>query len=302
MKAVNLIPAESKPRTIGGSRASLGASHAILGLLTVAVAFVTIYVLTSNTVADRKAQVAVLQSEVTQAHVQAARLGSYVTFEQLAQARAATVRQITASRFDWESALSDLSKVVPSNTSLQSLLGTVAPGATVSGPGGSSGGNTGGLRSAINAPAFELKGCTRTQDDVARLMSRLRVINGVTRVTLSDSQKAAGASTGASVSASSAGATTGCPANGPTFDLVVFFSALPGAGPAGVQPVATTPPGAPGSSAPATSTPPVSTATPSAATPASTASTTPSTTTTQTPASAPGTTTSPTPVSTGGGR
>jgi hypothetical protein len=110
----------------------------------------------------------------------------------------------------------------------------------VSGPGGSTGGSalsTSALRGAINSPAFELKGCTATQDDVARLMSRLRLINGVQRVTLQDSVKASGAQ-GAStagtapVSSSTAGSGS-CPVNGPGFDMVVFFQPLPAAFAAG---------------------------------------------------------------------
>jgi hypothetical protein len=94
--------------------------------------------------------------------------------------------------------------------------------------------STGSLRDALPGPAFEMKGCTATQDDVARLMSRLRLINGVTRVTLADSLKqdsAQGGSTVASTPATSGGGSgAGCGANAPSFDLVVFFQPLPGAG------------------------------------------------------------------------
>ena len=194
MKAVNLIPPDNK-RSAGG-RATVGAPRgpavALIGLLVVALAFVTIYVLTSNTVKDRKAKLATVQSEVSAAQAEAAKLTNYADFVKLASNRLATVSQIATQRFDWHTALSDLSKVVPANTSLQSLLGTVSPSASVSGAGGSTTGSavgTGTLRTAITAPAFELKGCTQTQDDVAQLMSNLRLINGVTRVTLADSTK-----------------------------------------------------------------------------------------------------------------
>jgi Tfp pilus assembly protein PilN len=208
----------------------------LVGLLAVALVFVTIYVLSSNTINDRQAKIATLRIEVASAQAQAARLSNYASFVKLAESRAATVRQIASSRFDWHAALSDLSKVVPGNTSLQSLLGTVMPGATVSGAGGSVAGSaasTGSLRSALPGPAFEMKGCTATQDDVARLMSRLRLINGVTRVTLADSLKqdsAQGGSTVASTPAASGSGAVGCGANAPSFDLVVFFQPLPGAG------------------------------------------------------------------------
>jgi Tfp pilus assembly protein PilN len=223
MRAVNLIPRDA--RRGGFSASQLGVSHFIVALMVVALGFVTVYVLSSNTVASRKSQLADLKQQVTRMQAEVARLQSYAQFEKLAQERAQTVREIASSRFDWHGALSDLSKVVPANTSLQSLVATVAPGTT---SGGSSAGSSGGVvRGALDAPAFELRGCTGTQDQVAQLMSRLRLVNGVTRVTLEDSAKPAAAQSASSVSTTTSG--TGCPANGPSFDMVVFFQPVPGA-------------------------------------------------------------------------
>jgi Tfp pilus assembly protein PilN len=248
-------------------------SYAVLGVLVVGLAFVVMYVLTSNTISDRKAKLANVQAQLAAQQAVAARLSQYVQFEQLAQTRVQTVRQISAARFDWYRALTNLSKVVPANTSLQSMTGTVAPGAGTSGS--ASGGGASSLRGDLSVPAFELQGCTKTQDDVARLMSRLRLINGVTRVTLGSSQKQG---SGATATTSSAGSSAPCGANGPAFDLVVFFSALPGAGPMGVTSASGTPVSTSGAT-PAASTPASTTgATPAASTPASTtAATVPST-------------------------
>jgi Tfp pilus assembly protein PilN len=241
MRAVNLIPADSG-RGRGAGAGPRVPAFAILGVLAVAVAFVTMYVLASNTISERQATVANLQAQAARANAQAAGLNKYIQFEQLAQTRSATVREIASTRFDWHTALADLSKVVPANTSLQSLTGTVAPGVSVtggtsSGAGGGASGGVSALRADIAAPAFELTGCSRTQDDVARLMSRLRLINGVTRVTLGDSQKPGGNAAGAS-SGSSSGASGGCGPNAPIFDLVVFFKPLPGASAQGASPAA----------------------------------------------------------------
>ncbi|MGI8863025.1 MAG: hypothetical protein ACR2JH_01275 [Solirubrobacteraceae bacterium] len=250
MRAVNLIPGDA--RGAGGMRRSLGLGPgtAVIGVLGAAVLFVSVYVLTSNTISDRQAKLATLQSQVTQVQAQASRLANYAAFVKLAQARVDTVRQIASSRFDWHAALADLSKVIPANTSFQSLTGTVAPGASVSGAGGTAGAGLSSLRGDIAAPAFEMQGCTQTQDDVARLMSRLRLINGVQRVTLASSVKQDGGQTGAAVTTSGSGAETGCGKNAPTFDLVVFFAPLPAGS------VATAVPGA----APAASTAPVASA------------------------------------------
>lgn len=215
MRAVNLVPRDARRSGVSPSLGKLGASHVVIALLAVALVFVTLFVLANNTVSQRKSQLAGLKSQVTHMQAEVAQLNSYEQFEKLAQERAQTVREIAASRFDWHGALSDLAKVVPANTSLESLVATVSPTSS-SGAGGAGG----PVRGAINAPAFELKGCTGNQDQVAQLMSRLRVINGVTRVTLEDST--AGGASGSSA------ATGTCPATGPTFDLVVFFQ--PGAG------------------------------------------------------------------------
>jgi hypothetical protein len=85
-------------------------------------------------------------------------------------------------------------------------------GASASGGGGGS-----GIRSAISAPAIELSGCTRNQPAVATLMSRLRNIQGVTRVSLAKSEKADDVAAGTEVVAPCGKKSP------PTFNVVVFF-------------------------------------------------------------------------------
>jgi Tfp pilus assembly protein PilN len=239
MKAVNLIPADARKNRSGPSNAVRVPTYALLGLLAGALALVTVYVMTGNTIADRKAQLNSLQNQVAQAQAQASKLGDYGRFAQIAHTRLQTVAGIAATRFDWHEALSDLSQVVPANSSLQTLAGTVAPGAST---GGGGGGGSSNLRAAETTPALELTGCTHSQDDVARLMSRLRLVDNVTRVSLGNSQKANSGTAGA------ASGTASCGANGPSFDIVVFFQAVPGAGPQGATSVtgATTTPTKPG--------------------------------------------------------
>ncbi len=259
MRAVNLIPSDARRggRASGG-RPRGGPAVLIIAGLAVAVLLMTVYVLTSNTVSERQAKITSLQAQAAQEQAEATRFVNYTNFASLARARAETVLTIATARFDWHAALSDLSKVVPANTSLQSLFGSVAPGASVNGSGAGAAGGSSSLRQDISSPAFELTGCTKSQDDVARLMSRLRLINGVTRVTLGDSIKSGTTQSGASVSSSGA---AGCGSNAPTFDIVVFFSPLPGAGATGVTSAATT------TGSPATATGSPATATGSPATP-----------------------------------
>jgi Tfp pilus assembly protein PilN len=244
MKAVNLIPADAR-RTGGGSSELRVPVYLFLGLLGGILGLVTLWVLAGNTIASRQAQLADLQARATAEQTLASQLVKYAQFASVAQSRVQTVRTIAATRFHWHTALSELAQVVPANTSLLSLQGTVAPGASAGGS-ATGGGGTGNLRSQISNPALEMTGCTSSQEDVARLMSRLRLITGVTRVSLGASVKAASGPTGGSVSGNVSG-NSGCPANQPAFDVVVFFEPLPGAGPTGAIPVS----GAPGASLPA---------------------------------------------------
>jgi Fimbrial assembly protein (PilN) len=129
----------------------------------------------------------------------------------MAETRIQTINDLASSRFDWEQALRDVSRAIPSDVTLTSFTGTVASGA--------SGGST--VRSAISAPAVELKGCTPTQKNVATLMSRLRTVDGVTRVSLSKSLKPAMTPTATVTTSPDVEV---CPGRrAPSFELVVFF-------------------------------------------------------------------------------
>ena len=70
----------------------------------------------------------------------------------------------------------DLARAVPADVTLLSLNGDIST---------ASGGS--GIRSAISAPAITVTGCAPGQTEVARLMARLRDIDGVSRVSLSKS-------------------------------------------------------------------------------------------------------------------
>src|SRR5579859_7426680 len=216
MKAVNLIPSDVQ-KSGGPSLKLAPLTYVVLGFLVAGVALVTMYVLASNKVSSRQNQVTSLQAQVTQAQSEATQLGAYGQFATLAQTRLQSVRGIAATRFDWHGALSDLSRIIPANTSLQALNATVVPGASAGGGGGSS-----SLRGDLQGPAFELVGCTHTQDDVARLISRLRVMSDVQRVALANSTKNSNAQASNGVSGSGSKHPRGCPANAPTFNVVVY--------------------------------------------------------------------------------
>jgi Tfp pilus assembly protein PilN len=217
----------------------------VLGVLAALVIAVAAYVLTSNTVSSRRAEVARATAEATATEQKAAALTPYAQFATLRQTRIATVSSLAASRFDWERVMTDLSKALPDDVWLTSLLGTVMPGVGLAAGGGAA--STGSLRGAIQSPAIELVGCTVSQSEVSRVMARLRLLHGVTRVSLASSEKTdAGAATGgaASTPAAGGGGSSDC-RNGsnrfPQFQVVVFFEnpagATSSAAPSPSQPV-----------------------------------------------------------------
>jgi Tfp pilus assembly protein PilN len=228
MKAVNLLPADQRGAakaaaapTPGSSAGSAGA-FAVLGALALGVVAIAGYVLTGNTINERQAKLDSLTAQEQAIEAKVGDLKPYADFAQLASARVATIKDLAGRRFDWDQTLADLSRAIPANVTVSSLSADVGSGS------GSSGGSS--LRGAIAAPAISLTGCTTSQREVARLMARLRNVDGVTRVSLSRSAKPdeATASTASAAGSPTAGATgaseSGCGAGSPPqFELVMFF-------------------------------------------------------------------------------
>jgi Tfp pilus assembly protein PilN len=214
MRAINLLPADlrgaapsapsARPEPVQG----IGA-YAVLGVLALCVALLAVYVLATNSVKQKQTDLADVTTQATAASQRAAQLKPYADFQALAKARVETVRGLAAARFDWEQALRDLSRVIPGDVKLTTLNGDMGlPGTT------GSGGDP--LRGSIQAPAVSLAGCAASQASVARLMARLRGVDGVTRVSLSKSETSEQSGGGTQASACEG-------AEPPSFSVVVFF-------------------------------------------------------------------------------
>lgn len=220
MRAVNLIPAEERRGggAIGGR--SGGAAYVLLGLLGVLAIVMTLHTLAKRSVTEQQAELTRVEAQATMSEARAAELSSYVEFAGLREARTTTVISLAASRFDWSHALAEIARVIPKDVTLTGLQATVAPGVAVK---ASAAVGTGSLRGALPVPAIELAGCTTSQEAVARMLTRMRLIDGVTRVSLKGSAKAA--QKGASDSACQRGK------DSPQFALVVFLDQVAGAVP-----------------------------------------------------------------------
>jgi Tfp pilus assembly protein PilN len=226
VRAVNLLPTDLRGASKAtaergaGPEASGGAgAFVVLGVLAACVAGTAGYVLTENTIKQNRADLAQVTARQQTLQAQATKLKPYADFDTNAKARVQTVRDIAGSRFDWEQALRDLSRAIPSDVTLKSLSGDVSAG---SGAGG------GALRGAVAAPAITLTGCTTGQTQVARLMARLHDVDGVTRVSLSksDNEKVdstAGTSGGGQSEAQVRNSAPCGVGKHPSFEVVAFF-------------------------------------------------------------------------------
>ncbi len=198
MRPVNLIPADQRR----GERAAMRSgpvAYILVGALVIALAGVTMLVITENQISSRKTQVTQLRRENAVARVRASRLAAFTQFQKVHDARIATVTSLADSRFAWERVMRELALVLPHDVWLTNLTATDNPQVT---PGGAS---SIPLRASVPGPALGLVGCAKSQTAVAGFVQALKDIEGVTRVGVQIS--ALGGETGGGGSANSGSAT-----------------------------------------------------------------------------------------------
>jgi Tfp pilus assembly protein PilN len=244
MKAVNLIPAEERSGANVGAGRSGGAVYAVLALLGGLAVMALLYGRADHQISSRTAEVAALNTRAEQAQARAGALAPYTGFVQMREQREQAVSTLVDSRFDWAQTFRELGRVLPAGkVSLTSVDGTVgsgsssgsASGAAAKPPTSPATGAT-GAASATGAaagstvtsatppgsvPTFTLMGCAVSQAEVAVMLERLRLIDGVTEVSLQSSTQS---------SSSSAGGGSGsgnCASGNPAFTAQVVFDALP---------------------------------------------------------------------------
>jgi Tfp pilus assembly protein PilN len=237
MKAVNLIPVDERGGASAGAGRSGGGAYVVLGLLGGLTVLALLYGISAHQISSRGSQVASLNAHTQQAQTRASQLAAYTSFVAMRQQRVQAVSQIVDSRFDWAHAFHELGRVLPSGISLISLDGTVGstsgstPGSTSGSTSGSASSTSGAASSGAAAtvtsatppgsvPVFTITGCATSQAEVALMLNRLRLIDGVSEVALQSSTK--------SSSGSGAAGSGGCESGYPAFALQATFDALPG--------------------------------------------------------------------------
>ncbi|HEX7297689.1 MAG TPA: PilN domain-containing protein [Solirubrobacteraceae bacterium] len=208
----------------------------MLGALAVALIMITSFMLTTRTLSDKRATAASLAQQASDAETRAGLLKSYTDFSALRQKRVETVRSLAGSRFNWAHTFHELARVLPTSAWLSTVRATTAANVQLDG------GSTDPLRNSIASPALEIVGCTKSHDDVARVISDLRRMDGVQRVSLSSATKSDTTSDSGAVSDS--GSTADCTrgnAHYPKFSLTVFLAGAQATSASGSESAAATP-------------------------------------------------------------
>lgn len=240
MKAVNLIPGERRRKSRDVVGRSGGGALAVLVLIAGLAVLAVMYGSARHQISSQAGEAASLTARTNAVEARTGRLSSYSSFVTMAEDRMRTVSQLVESRFDWSHALHELGRVLPADTSLDSLHGAVGSGEEVTAspsPSSTSATSTSAASSTPpgSTPVFTLSGCATSQSEVAQTLQRLRLMDGVTEVQL-QSSTSSGSGGGSSAGGGS------CPASDPSFTVEVGFAALPTAPavstPAGVTPAA----------------------------------------------------------------
>jgi hypothetical protein len=251
MRAVNLIPSEQRGGAPVGIGRSEGAAYGVLVLLGGLALLAFIYGRADRQISSRQAQAASLTAQAARAQSQASQLAPYTSFVSLRDERVKAISSLVDSRFDWAHVFHEFGRVLPLEVSISSLSGSIGAGAAAPAPaatpapaapaaGGSSAAATPAASTPASAssgasavasatppgsvPLFSLAGCATSQPAVAMTLNRLRLMDGVTSVTLQSSTKGSSSSGGGGGGGASSGA---CAPGQPAFTAQIAFSPLP---------------------------------------------------------------------------
>jgi hypothetical protein len=252
MRAVNLIPAEQRSGAPVGAGRSEGAAYAVMVVLGGFALLAFLYGRANHQISSSRSQAAALAAQAQRAQAETSRLAPYTSFIALREQRMNAVSELADSRFDWAHVFHEFGRVLPPEVSVSSLTGTIGgaspTGASAAAPASppaasssaaaspSPSASTGAAPAAPGSgapaaqtvasatppgsvPQFTLAGCATSQPAVALMLERLRLMDGVSSVTLQSSTK--GASSGGG------GGAGGCGAGQPAFAVQVAFVALP---------------------------------------------------------------------------
>jgi Tfp pilus assembly protein PilN len=219
MRAVNLIP-EDQRGTLSAAGRSGGGAYAVLGLLAGLALLAVLYGKASHEVSSNQSKAAALSARAARAESVAQQLAPYTSFIAVREARLQAVSTLMGTRFDWAHSLHELGRVLPKDASISSITGAVgsASGSASAKPGASA--NVASATPAGTVPTFTITGCATSQAEVALVLQRLRLMDGVSEVKLASSTKSTLTSNGS-------GALGTCASNDPSWTATLSFQPLP---------------------------------------------------------------------------
>ena len=127
MRAVNLIPAETRGSSTHGAARSHGGAYAVIGLLAGLAVFALVYGMARHQISSRTSKAVALEARVQQVQANASKLAPYSSFIALREQRLQAVSQLVDSRFDWAHTFHELGRVLPPEVSITSVTGTIVP-------------------------------------------------------------------------------------------------------------------------------------------------------------------------------
>jgi Tfp pilus assembly protein PilN len=179
MRPVNLLPAKHRPHKPSGGKS--GSSYMVLGVLAIFLAAIVSYVLEANKITESKSDITVAEQKTADARAKAQQMGPFANFAQIKEQRVASVRSLADGRFDWERTVRELAHVLPTGVWLRDFDASVAAGGEAS--------SSPAEGTAWAGPSIRLHGCAQKQPQVAVMLVRLREMQGVHDVKLTDSTR-----------------------------------------------------------------------------------------------------------------
>jgi len=220
VKAVNLIPASQRQPTGGLANRSGGVAYVLLGGVACVGGLAALYGLAEREVANKEAEAARLEAQARSLQAKASGLAAYKSFIALRQQRETEILSLINSRFNWAHLLAELSADLPAGATVTNLSGTIGgPNATTAGTAAPKGGAPTSATPAGSVPTLALSGCAPSGGGLPKVLSRLRLIEGVKTVELKSGTKQ---------QAGSGGSVAGGCGNGEySFSISVAFNGLP---------------------------------------------------------------------------
>jgi hypothetical protein len=226
MRAVNLIPQDQRG-TVSAAGRSGGGAYAVLGVVGGLALLALVYGIAAHDISSNKSKAASLAARAAKAEAAATALAPYTSFIAVRESRIQAVSLLMGTRFDWSHSLHELGRVLPRDASISSIDATVGSSSasasaskSASAPATSASSSVTSATPAGTVPTFTLNGCATSQGEVALVLQRLRLMDGVSEVKLASSTKSASG-------AGTTGAPGSCAPNDPAFTVNIAFDPLP---------------------------------------------------------------------------